>query len=122
MFCYPVLLLLCIKCTHVHFTVVVSYAGEVFMLIMRYLVHICIDDIVAVNDHLNIISSSFSVLAAVFGSWDAIEYYLVSGKHSFFDIFIFRTVKLLFILACWLCKPCPFTVYLRFTSVEYLFN
>ena len=67
---------------------VVSYAGEVFMLIMRYLIHICVDDIVAVNDHLNIISSSFSVLAAIFGSWDAIENYLVSGMNAYYNAFL----------------------------------
>ena len=58
-----------------------SYAGEVFQLIMNYLIHLCLDDIVPVDDHLNIVTSSFSVLLAVFIAWEANENYLTSGIH-----------------------------------------
>ena len=63
--------------------VLVSYAGEVFKLIMNYLIHLCLDDIVAVDDHLNIITSSFSVLGAVFVSWESSENYLICSKNHF---------------------------------------
>lgn len=47
-----------------------SYCGQVCVLILGYLKHICRDDIVGVERHENVIGSALSILGVIFGLWD----------------------------------------------------
>ena len=67
----------------VYLLLVVSYAGEVCLLTMRHLVHICVDDIVAVEGRENVIGATLSVFSVVFPSWQEHTSHLISG--SFYD-------------------------------------
>jgi len=46
---------------------------------MQHLIHICVDDIVAVEGRENVIGATLSVLGVVFPSWQEHTSLLVSG-------------------------------------------
>ena len=46
---------------------------------MQHLIHICVDDIVAVEGRENVIGATLSVLSVVFPSWQEHTSLLVSG-------------------------------------------
>jgi len=63
----------------IYLSLTVSYAGEVCLLTMRHLIHICVDDIVAVEGRENVIGATLSVFSVVFPSWQEHTSLLITG-------------------------------------------
>lgn len=67
-------------CAYIFFLHIASYCGQVCVLILGYLKHICRDDIVGVERHENVIGSALSILGVIFGLWDEHMNLLQTGK------------------------------------------
>lgn len=67
-------------CAYIFFLHIASYCGQVCVLILGYLKHICRDDIVGVERHENVIGSALSILGVIFGLWDEHMNLLQTGE------------------------------------------